>query len=106
MLAIRQVLDGKIYVSEKISAEILQTYSASRSGAEVSPMEQLTDRELEVFQLIGQGKSTREVATKLHLSIKTIEAHRAHIKTKLNITSATELMRFAVHWTEMQKAKI
>jgi len=104
MLAIRQVLEGKIYVSEKMSAEILETFSGRRAGTEGSPVEKLTDREFEIFQLIGQGKGTRETAEKLHLSVKTVEAHRANIKVKLKLKSASELIRFAVRWSESQGA--
>jgi len=103
--AIRQVLDGKIYVSEKISADILEIFSGRRPGIESSPVEKLTDREFEVFQLVGQGKGTREVSEKLHLSVKTVEVHRANIKTKLQLKSASELMRFAVQWSESQSSK-
>src|ERR1700722_15026651 len=78
MLAIRQVLEGKIYVSEKMSADILEIFSGRRAGAEGSPVEKLTDREFEVFQLLGQGKGTRDIAEKLHLSVKTVEVHRAN----------------------------
>ena len=102
MLAIRQVLSGKIYVSEKMSEEILETLSGHRAGTESSPLEKLTDREFEVFQLLGQGNGTRKVAEKLHLSVKTVEAHRANIKVKLKLNSAVELVRFAVRWTESQ----
>ena len=102
MLAIRQVLGGKIYVSEKMSGEILEIFSGRRAGAESSPVEKLTDREFEVFQLIGQGKGTREIAEKLHLSVKTIEVHRVNIKAKLKLQSAAELIRFAVRWSESQ----
>jgi len=102
MQAIRHVLDGKIYVSEKMSAEILELFSGRRAGSESSPIEKLTDREFEVFQLIGQGMGTREIAGKLHLSIKTIEVHRANIKGKLKLKSASELIRFAVRWSESQ----
>lgn len=105
MEAIRQVLDGKIYVSEKMSAEILETFSGRGAGAEGSPVQKLTDREFEVFQLIGQGKSTREAAEKLHLSVKTVEAHRANIKVKLKLKLASELIRFAVRWSESQGAE-
>jgi DNA-binding NarL/FixJ family response regulator len=104
MQAIRQVLDGKVYVSEKVSAEILETFSGRRAGTEGSPVEKLTDREFEVFQLVGQGKGTRETAEKLHLSVKTVEAHRANIKVKLKLKSASELIRFAVRWSESQGA--
>jgi DNA-binding NarL/FixJ family response regulator len=104
MLAIRQVLEGKIYVSEKMSAEILETFSGRRAGTEGSPVEKLTDREFEVFQLVGQGKGTREIAEKLHLSVKTVEAHRANIKVKLKLKSASELIRFTLRWSESQGA--
>ena len=102
MLALRQVLAGKIYVSEKISADILEMFSGRRAGAEGSPVEKLTDREFEVFQHIGQGKGTREIAEKLHLSVKTVEVHRANIKAKLKLNSASELVHFAVRWSESQ----
>jgi DNA-binding NarL/FixJ family response regulator len=104
MQAIRQVLEGKIYVSEKISAGILETLSGRSAGTEGSPMGKLTDRELEIFQLIGQGKGTRDIAGKLHLSVKTVDVHRANIKSKLKLSSATEVVRFAVRWTESQGA--
>ncbi len=76
MAAIRQVLDGKIYVSEKMSAGILESLSGRRANTETASVEMLTDREFEVFQLIGRGKSSRDIAEQLHLSIKTIDAHR------------------------------
>ncbi len=102
MQAIRQVLEGKIYVSDKMSAEILETFSGRRTGGESSPVEKLTDREFEVFQLIGQGQGTREIAEKLHLSVKTVDVHRANIKAKLKLQTASELIRFAVRWLEAQ----
>jgi DNA-binding NarL/FixJ family response regulator len=104
MQAIRQVLNGKIYVSEKMSANILEIFSGRRAGAENSPMEKLTDREFEVFQLISQGKGTRDIAEKLHLSVKTVDVHRTNIKTKLKLKSASELIRYAVRWSESQSA--
>ena len=104
--AIRQVLGGRIYVSEKMSAEILETFSGRRAGTESSPVEKLTNREFEVFQLIGQGRGTREIAKKLHLSVKTVEVHRANIKAKLKLKSTTELIRFAVRWLESQSAGV
>ncbi|MDD5140295.1 MAG: response regulator transcription factor [Verrucomicrobiales bacterium] len=104
MQAIRQVLSGQIYVSEKMSASILETFSGRRPGTENSPMEKLTDREFEVFQLISQGKGMREIAEQFHLSVKTVEVHRTNIKAKLKLKSASELMRFAVRWSESQSA--
>jgi DNA-binding NarL/FixJ family response regulator len=102
MQAIRQVLEGKIYVSEKMSADILEMFSGRRAGAESSPLEKLTDREFEIFQLIGQGQGTKEIAEKLHLSVKTVDVHRANIKGKLKLQNAAELIRFAVRWLESQ----
>ena len=84
MQAIRQVLDGRIYVSEKVSARILENVSGHRSGSQ-SPVERLSDREFEVFQMLGQGQATREIAQHLHLSIKTVEVHRANIRAKARI---------------------
>ena len=100
--AIHQVLDGQIYVSEKMSAKILEIFSGHGADVAVSPVEKLTDREFEVFQLIGQGLETRHLAEKLHLSTKTIEVHRANIKAKLNLNSMAELIRYAVRWVESQ----
>jgi DNA-binding NarL/FixJ family response regulator len=102
MEAIRHVLSGKTYVSEKISARILDLFSG-RPGENASPVERLTDREFEVFQLIGQGLSTKGIADKLGVSAKTVEVHRVNIKEKLNIGTAPELIRFAVRWIESQK---
>jgi DNA-binding NarL/FixJ family response regulator len=104
MHAIRQVLGGQIYVSEKMSALILEIFSGRRGSAEGSPVETLTDREFEVFQLISEGKGTRDIAEKLHLSVKTVDVHRTNIKKKLKLSSASELIRFAVRWSESQIA--
>jgi len=104
MQAIRQVLSGQVYVSEKMSARILETFSGRRGEAGGSPIERLTDRELEVFQLIGQGRGTRQIAQDLHLSVKTVEVHRLHIKEKLNLSDATALVRHAVRWVEAQSS--
>ena len=100
--AIRRVLDGQIHVSEKMSAKILEIFSGHRADVASSPVEKLTDREFEVFELIGQGLDTKEMAEKLHLSTKTIEVHRANVKAKLKLTSMAELIRYAVRWAESQ----
>jgi DNA-binding NarL/FixJ family response regulator len=102
-LAIRQVLDGRIYVSEFMSEKILEVYSGHGAEVAVSLVEKLTDREFEVFQLIGQGLETGHLAAKLHLSKKTIEVHRANIKAKLKLNRMAELIRYAVRWVESQK---
>jgi DNA-binding NarL/FixJ family response regulator len=105
MEAIRRVLNGRIYVSEKMSEKILEGFSGSMSEPAASPIEKLTDREFEVFQLIGKGLSTVKMAQHLHVSPKTIEVHRANIKTKLQIATASELLRYAVRWIESQAAQ-
>lgn len=98
--AIRQVLRGEVYVSHKMSARILEDLSGRRPRGSTSPIERLTDREFEVFQLIGQGKGTREIAAELHLSPKTVDVHRSHVKEKLGLRDATALIRHAVRWVE------
>ena len=105
MEAIRQVSAGQIFVSEKMSAKILEVFSGRRADAGQSLVEKLTDREFEVFQLIGQGRETKELARELHVSPKTIEVHRANIKVKLQIKSMAELIRYAVRWVESENAK-
>jgi DNA-binding NarL/FixJ family response regulator len=102
MFAIRQVLDGRIYVSEKMSAKILETFSGHRPNSQ-SPVEKLSDREFEVFQLLGQGEGTRQIAKRLHLSIKTVEVHRANIRKKLELATGSELVHYAIRWNEAQK---
>jgi DNA-binding NarL/FixJ family response regulator len=102
MAAIRHVLGGQIYVSEKMSAKLLESFSGQSEPAGRRPMENLTDREFEVLQLLGQGKGTREIAGQIHLSPKTVEAHRANIKRKLNLKTGPELIRYAVRWVETQ----
>jgi DNA-binding NarL/FixJ family response regulator len=101
--AIRQVLRGQVYVSAKMSARIMDNFSGHKPGASTSPFGKLTDREFEVFQLIGEGKSTREIAAQFNLSPKTVDAHRGHIKEKLELTDTTALVRYAVRWVETQK---
>jgi DNA-binding NarL/FixJ family response regulator len=102
MRAIRQVLSGQIYVSEKMAAKILEIFSGHRAEVAHSPVERLSDREFEVFQFIGQGKGTRQIAERLYLSVKTVEVHRANIKHKLELKRGTDLVRYAIRWTEVQ----
>ncbi len=105
LTAIRQILRGEVYVSPKMSARILEGLSGARPRGSSSPIEKLTDREFEIFQLIGQGKSTRDIAAQLNLSPKTIDVHRANIKEKLELTDVTALIRHAVRWVETQKSE-
>jgi DNA-binding CsgD family transcriptional regulator len=85
-----------------MSARILEALSGRRPRGSQSPIEKLTDREFEVFQLIGQGHSTRDIAKRLHLSSKTVDVHRGHIKEKLELKDVTALVRHAVRWVETQ----
>jgi DNA-binding NarL/FixJ family response regulator len=85
-----------------MSARILEDLSGQRPRGSDSPIEKLSDREFEILQLVGQGKSTRDIAAQLHLSPKTVDVHRAHIKGKLQLKDATALVRYAVRWVETQ----
>lgn len=100
LTAIRQVLNGEVYLSEAMSKRTMFQLLGRGGTRTGSPLEDLSDRELEVFTLIGQGCTTRQIAEKLHLSIKTVETHRAHIKEKLNLKNSTELVQHAIHWRE------
>jgi DNA-binding NarL/FixJ family response regulator len=102
LAALRQVLRGEIYVSPRLSARILEGLSGEKPRQSNSPIAKLTDREFEVFQLIGQGKSTHDIAAQLHLSTKTVDVHRSNIKGKLGIEDGTALVRHAVRWVETQ----
>jgi DNA-binding NarL/FixJ family response regulator len=101
--AIRHVLSGQIYVSEKMAARILELFSGHRSQTVGSLVENPSDREFEVFQLIAQGQSTRCIAEHLRLSVKTAEVHRANIRKKLQLKTGAELVRFAIRWLEAQE---
>jgi DNA-binding NarL/FixJ family response regulator len=96
--AIRTVLNGELYLSEKTRENMLHRLVNKRKDTEVFPIDTLSDREMEVFQLIGQGFSTRQIAEKLHLSSKTIDSYREHLKLKLNLSSGAELVRHAIEW--------
>jgi DNA-binding NarL/FixJ family response regulator len=99
MEGIRKVLDGELYVSDRMAARLMTQAVHDRGAPPANPLSRLSDRELEVFTMIGHGLGTREIAQRLILSIKTVEAHREHIKEKLNLKNGTELMRFAVQYT-------
>jgi DNA-binding NarL/FixJ family response regulator len=100
LTAIRRALRGDIHVSDRVASEIVRGFALGSSLEAASSMELLSDRELEVFQLIGEGMATRQVAEALHLSVKTIETHRQHIKKKLGLKGATELVRHAISWVQ------
>lgn len=103
LAALRRILKGEIYVSSRVADQVLHQIVNGPTNAAASPIERLTDRELEVVQLIGRGLSTREIAESLNLSVKTIESHRAHVKEKLNLRNATELVQFSVQWVDQQQ---
>ena len=104
MKAVRRVLSGGIYVSEEINEKLLKDLAAGHTMTYRSPLEVLSDRELEVFELTGKGIGTREISERLHLSVKTVESYRARIKAKLNLSTAAELMQHAVQWIEGEGA--
>ncbi|MCD6395136.1 MAG: response regulator transcription factor [Planctomycetes bacterium] len=100
--AIGRVLAGQVYVSECMSDRIVKSFLDGTAKSQVPAVGALSDRELEVFQLIGQGYGTRKIAEMLHLSIKTIETYRAHIKFKLDLDDAAHLLQYAVQWVGSQ----
>ena len=103
IVAIRQVLEGKLYVSERLTATFAEKFVHGETPVSDSPISLLSDRELEVFQLLGQGYETRQIAEALHVSMKTVQAFCARIKEKLQLNSATELLREAIRWHESKE---
>jgi DNA-binding NarL/FixJ family response regulator len=96
--AIRTVLTGQVYLSRAMTNRVLQTNFTGRSSPHAASVEKLTDRELHVLQLLGIGTSTRKIAGQMHLSIKTVETYREHLKHKLGLSNSTELVHYATHW--------
>ena len=104
IMAIRKVLGGHVYVSDTVGTKMLTSLLGAGPEAGASAVDRLSDRELEVFGLIGLGHGTRQIAERLHLSVKTVETYRAHIKKKLNLANAAELLRYAIQWVNSQSA--
>jgi DNA-binding NarL/FixJ family response regulator len=105
--AIRQVLRGEIFLSEKVKDGIVRRLGGIVPDGEVTSLiKQLSDRELEVFQFIGDGFATHEIADRLHISMKTIASHRENIKRKLNLRDGEQLSRFAIHWLRYRDAEL
>lgn len=102
--AIRRVVDGKIYLSEKISDVILANLSGDKSSGRTSPVDVLSDRELEVLRLLGRGLKNSKIAEQLHLSVKTVESYHNQIKEKLNFDHASDLVQFAIQWVHSDSA--
>jgi DNA-binding NarL/FixJ family response regulator len=103
--AIRAVLVGKLYISDKIAGAMAEKFVDGRPTLPISPVEQLSDRELEVFQLLGRGYSTRQIADHLRLGFKTVQTYSARLKEKLNLDNATQLLHEAIRWHESQQTK-
>jgi DNA-binding NarL/FixJ family response regulator len=98
MEAIAKVLGGQSYVSEAMQEHLLQKLSGTVAAGSPLPQDLLSDRELEIFGLIGQGYGTRQIADELHVSIKTVQSHREHIRDKMHLTNTFELVQRAIHW--------
>ena len=102
--AIREVRAGKLFLSEQAASHFAERFVGTRHALTETPLENLSDRELQVFSLIGRGMPTRDIAGSLNVSVKTVQAYCARIKLKLHIASATELLREAVRWHDQQNA--
>ena len=103
LAAIRGVLNGQTYVSKKLAALVLDSFAAPQSRGSNSPLEKLSDRELEVFRLFGAGKTAKEIASQLNLSPKTISVHRDHVKEKLKFATSAEMIRQAIRYVETEQ---
>ncbi|HJT80766.1 MAG TPA: response regulator transcription factor, partial [Chthoniobacterales bacterium] len=99
LVAVREVINGRTYLSPGMASEVISNVVLSKTQPGATPTDQLTDRELEILERIGQGEEVKAIAEALHLSPKTVETHRAHIKEKLNLKNAREVARFAVQWS-------
>jgi DNA-binding NarL/FixJ family response regulator len=104
LVAVRRILNGDVYLSDNMSRKLLHQYIDGAPPIAGSRLDLLSDRELEVFRSIGEGRSTREIARELHLSVKTVETYQAHIKDKLSLRSGRELVQHAIQWKINEKA--
>jgi len=98
LVAVRRILDGEIYLSSRMSNKLLLQYMSGKTAETDSRLAALSDRELEVFRMIGEGLGTRQIAEALHLSMKTVESYQAHLKEKLSLRTGRELMQHAIQW--------
>ncbi len=103
LTAIRRIIRGEIYMSERLASRILQHFIRGSATSIDSPLSNLSDRELEVFRLIGEGHGTRQIADELHISVKTVESYQSHIKEKLALRNARELVQHAIQWSVSEK---
>ena len=104
LVALRRILGGEIYVSDRMANKMLHRFVGGSAVEIRSPITDLTDRELEVFRLIGGGHGTRQIAEDLHISVKTVESYQAHIKEKLSLKNGRELVQRAIQWAASSKA--
>jgi DNA-binding NarL/FixJ family response regulator len=104
LLALRRVLSGEIYLSKRMANKMLQQFVGAPGTAQKFSIDRLSDRELEVFRLIGQGHGTRRIAEELRLSVKTVESYREHIKEKMTLSDASELVQHAIQWLQREKS--
>ncbi len=104
--AIRQVLQGRAYLTGRLAERMLETMTGFAKSKNAGTVESLSDRELEVLELIGRGLGSAEIAHRLKLSVKTIESHRENIKTKLGLRRATELVQYAFNWVQSRTADL
>jgi DNA-binding NarL/FixJ family response regulator len=105
LTAIRRVLEGDVYISERVVNSMARRMGSTRKAVASSPVEQLSDRELEIFRLLGQGRTTSQIAEDLHLSLKTVQAYCARAKVKLGVNSLGELLRAAIRWEDATHVK-
>lgn len=103
LVAVRRILHGEIYVSERVAGKLLRQYVKGSPQESSSSFAELTDRELEVFRLIGEGHSTKKIADELHLSVKTVESYQSHLKEKLSLRTGRELVQHAIEWSLQEK---
>ncbi|MCL5096289.1 MAG: response regulator transcription factor [Candidatus Omnitrophica bacterium] len=103
LASLRRVLRGKYYLSETMTRQLLGQFADGQHAKGTSPLARLSNREFEVLELIGRGNRTRQIAQQIHVSVKTVQSHREHIKEKLRLQDAVSLVRFAVQWVESQK---
>jgi DNA-binding NarL/FixJ family response regulator len=105
LASIRRVMEGGVYVSERVVNSMARRFSSSPKKVESSPVDRLSDRELEIFRLLGQGRTTTQIAEDLHLSLKTVQAYCARAKEKFGVSSLGELLRAAIRWEDATNVK-
>jgi DNA-binding NarL/FixJ family response regulator len=103
LVAIRRLLRGEVYLSERLTNRMLHQFVRGSTTPKSDPLAALSDRELEVYRLIGAGHGTRQIADALHVSVKTVESYQAHIKEKLSLRNARELVQHAIEWSMSEK---